>query len=902
MPRAFRDSITIADADGSNEREYTLLVDRYGTIQWFEEGASDDTMPPGEPVSKKSRYWGGGMGETQEMGRGGYFYSENAYHGDPFALKPRPTVNQVVLTDNATPVERFFEAEDAGGNGYLYALAGLEIFKIKQSDQTLKETKTFTGIPTVFAHGSYVGDGNASQAITGLAFQPAVVIVKHAGTQFGVIKTADMAGNNSKLFTTSALITTGIKTLDATPGFTVGNHASVNTSGQTYYWEAWKAEAGVVATGTYTGDGVDDRQITGVGFRPAFVILLAADAEHPWMRSNTHDAGWAAPIGLGGGAVNYIQDFHGDGFEVGTANSVNANGVTYYWFAMPLLAGQLVTGTYAGNGQDSRPITGLGLQPLYLLLAGILSAVGTPHVHRSATIAGDSAQSFKNTANAANLIESLDSDGFTVGSAEYANQNGAVFHYIAFAAGGGTPQVGKPAKWVTLWRVPLGDSLDAQTLTTVHDEGGAGDDTWTINYGLAARHFERCGNKLARATKRHVSLCSADDITNLANWGADYGGVAPYAIGSPDVEITDLVEWADELAVCATDGMYMFDGVALSRQQLPLLHGLTDDDNGKNTLRMASFIFYPSADGYWRWRYGAHKRVDPDADRFYVPAKETSNEPLNLKHYGSDFCGDHVYHACYDGTNYLLMHGKLSEEGDLLWDCLLSTGSAIRAVYVDSDRRLWFGLGNNLLWIQLSQGGEPDGGTFGQQNLVTTIYLDQKILADDIDVRLRMIKVICRNSDAEYKWEIYASRDGAAFAKVGGDITADGETKLYWDPTANLTARRLRLKVVGTATGSFTPTATPPEIIGIEFFGETVPDDARIIRAMLDLEGERAGQNIYEEVLALKNAGVKRVRHPLTGVELNMIIFDHAGANVRQKGYEEATAGITVYMRHGDTS
>jgi len=876
--RTLAEQITIADADGAHECPYPLL-------DWAEGGESDDGVEAGAKVRHVRRFWGGGMGETVELGRGGYYYSENAYHGDPFALKPRPTIGTVTLTGNTTPVERFFEALDAGLSKYVYALAGAKSFKVKLSDRTLAEMKAFANT-TLFAQGTYTGNGT-SKSITGLGFLPAIVIVKSA-TNAGdaVIKTPDLGGNNSRRWATFVFITTGITSLDA-DGFSVGNHAAVNSNEVAYYWEAWKAQAGAVATGSYAGDDTDNRNITGVGFKPGLVHVFGASSQfHTRFSSFAVDN--STRLGESIGMVtNAIQDFNGDGFQVGSGP--NTSGNTYYWVAIRSLPGRFVVGTFETDGQDGRAITGLGFSPIYVIAKSVATSYGC---QRNAVITGDATQYFAALANATNLIESLDTDGFTVGNG--LNVPDTTIHYIALGTGG-TAQVGKPAQWVSKYRVPLGEGADAQTLATVAVAPAT--DTWAVNYGLGARHFTAKGNKLGRARSRYVSLCSADDIGFLDNWGAEY------PVGPPDCVITDLVEWSDELAVCATDGMYMFDGVATSKQQLPLLGGLKDADNGKNTLRMASFIFYPSADGFWRWQYGAHKRVDPDADRFYVPAKETTNEPLNLKHYGSAFCGDHVYHAAYDGTNYHLMHGKLNEEGELVWDCLLSTTNAIKTVYLDSNRYLWFGWGNDLAYIVLSQGGEADGGNFGQASLVTTIYEREIVLAEEADVRLRMVKVITRNMPgATFKWQVFASRDGGTFTQVGADISSDGVKKCYWDPTLNLTARRIRLKYVGTATAGFTPGTTPPEIIFAGVYGEAKPDDAEAVKAVINLDGDRAAETVYTELKARENAGVVKVRHPINNTMLNMIIHKVELTNLKQKAHEEPVAVALVYMRRGDTS
>lgn len=914
MTRALSDTIAIGDADG------TSGIKLYPLLAWEEEAVSDDNMPPGKPVIHKKRFWGGGMGERQNMGRGGVYYSENAYHGDPFALKPRSTIATLTLTNNTVPVERFFEATD-GTNWYLYSLAGAKSFKIKTitGTPTLAETKTFS-TTTIFDQGTYTGDGNDNKAITDCAFQPAFVFIKGDSTEVPVACTADMpAGKSEEWGTSTALVADGIKSLTGT-GFTVGTSDHVNKNGDTYYWYAWKAEAGAVATGTYTGDAADDRDITGAGFKPAFVAIFGdAPGVNPVRFSTFTTADWAVGLAQGGtGWADLIQTFNNDGFQVGTTDQANKAATEFYWVALRALTGRLVIGTYDGDGQDGRPITGVGFSPALVIVKeeGVESLGSTRYgAHRGSNHSGDSSSTFRNIADAANRIESIDSDGFTVGSDNMVNKDGGTYHYICIGAGG-TPQVGKPTKWPDKWLVPGGDNADCQKLTTVHNEGGAGDDTWTELYGLGARHFSRRGNKLARATKRHVSLCSADDVTNPDNWGAEYGGLAEVAMAAPDMEITDLVEWGQELAVCHTGGMVMFDGVATSREQLPLLNGLTDDDNGKNTLRMASFIYYPSADGLWRWRYGQHRRVDPDADPYYGPAEETSGEPVNLKYYGSAFCGDHVYLAAFDGTNYHLMHGRLlNEEGDIRFDCLLaSSTTVIKVPYVDRNRFLWFGYGNNLAYIKLSQGGEPDGGNFGNASLVTTIYEPEIILEDDADVSLRMFKVVVRNMDDgganTYKWELHVSRDGAAFdAQLGTDIQGaamDGVQKRYWDPTSNIRARRLRPKIVGTSTAGYTPTTSAPEIIEYEIHGIAKPDDAEVIKVVINLEPkdlpQRKPATVYDELKTRENAGVVVVRHPILDTMMSMEIYKCDLDFVRQKGYEDPIGVVILWLRHGDTS
>ena len=56
-------------------------------------------------------------------------------------------------------------------------------------------------------------------------------------------------------------------------GMTLGVDWEVNKASTTYYWFALKADTGVFAVGKYTGDGNDNRDITGLGFQPDVVCV-----------------------------------------------------------------------------------------------------------------------------------------------------------------------------------------------------------------------------------------------------------------------------------------------------------------------------------------------------------------------------------------------------------------------------------------------------------------------------------------------------------------------------------------------------------------------------------------------------------------------------------------------------
>ena len=56
-------------------------------------------------------------------------------------------------------------------------------------------------------------------------------------------------------------------------GFRVGDDDRVNKDGITYHYVCWRDSAGVQQFGSYMGNGFDNREITGLGFRPEYVMV-----------------------------------------------------------------------------------------------------------------------------------------------------------------------------------------------------------------------------------------------------------------------------------------------------------------------------------------------------------------------------------------------------------------------------------------------------------------------------------------------------------------------------------------------------------------------------------------------------------------------------------------------------
>jgi uncharacterized repeat protein (TIGR01451 family) len=285
--------------------------------------------------------------------------------------------------------------------------------------------------PMQLTTGSYVGDGVDGRAITGLGFEPDFVIVKSAGANEAVCRTSTMSGDVSKhLGSQSILSGNRIQSLDA-DGFSVGDDADANQSGVTYYWTAFQAGSGQMDLGTYIGNGMDDREITGLGFTPILVIVLGEGAHYAWHRSSTMLSGQSLVFAGMDVGTNRIQELTADGFQIGSHAQVNSLGTKYHYVAWTEIPGRAGNGSYVGDGTDDREIKELGFQPDFVF---IKEAGPSPALHRPSSLAGDTAQFFAAYANAADNIQALQPDGFQIGSSWFVNDFLYTYHWSAFSA------------------------------------------------------------------------------------------------------------------------------------------------------------------------------------------------------------------------------------------------------------------------------------------------------------------------------------------------------------------------------------------------------------------------------------------------------------------------------------
>jgi hypothetical protein len=180
-----------------------------------------------------------------------------------------------------------------------------------------------------------------------------------------------------------------------------------------------------VITGTYVGDGADDRLIASLPLRPAAVIVRPAAIAHTFIRTSVMPLDRTKLMGATRDdlVADVIQSFTADGFVVGTA--ANAAGVVHHFVAFAAVDGEIAVGSYVG-ASGPLPVN-VGFAPAHVMAFRAGYALG----HRSRAM---------NTSLAVwgtivpELIRSLDPMGFTVGDSAL-NVAGATHYYLAVKEG-----------------------------------------------------------------------------------------------------------------------------------------------------------------------------------------------------------------------------------------------------------------------------------------------------------------------------------------------------------------------------------------------------------------------------------------------------------------------------------
>ena len=198
-----------------------------------------------------------------------------------------------------------------------------------------------------FSVCTYTGVGGTSTTIKhGLSTAPTLMLIKNRdqGDDWAVYHQG--IGNTHRLYLNNTdaatdAIGTFRDTSPTTAIFTVGDHASVNISGEKYVAYIFAEKKGYSKFGSYTGNGNADGTFVYTGFKPAWVMIKRTDSTNNWgimdnKRSTFNEVGDQLMANTSDAEDNPTsgRDFLSNGFKLReTGNAINGSGASYIYMA-----------------------------------------------------------------------------------------------------------------------------------------------------------------------------------------------------------------------------------------------------------------------------------------------------------------------------------------------------------------------------------------------------------------------------------------------------------------------------------------------------------------------------------------------------------------------------------------
>ena len=309
----------------------------------------------------------------------------------------------------------------------------------------------------------------SSQSITGVGFQPDLIIVKNRTTTGNHYTNDIIRGASQKISTNSAsaeFTQDGISSFDS-DGFTVGTASTdTNNSGNNYVSWNWKAngagssntDGSITSTVsanttsgfsivTYTGNGTDGATVGHGLTSPKLILIKSRGAATPWIMygypnhpsfstdgsllqlestsamadSSTKEAS------IGASTVTFV-DAGGD---------INASGVDFVMYCFQEKQGFSKFGSYVGNGSTDGTFVYTGFKPAFILYKNI-STVENWEIHDTKRNPSNLSNKifYANQSIAEATTDRIDilSNGFKSRTTNSAcNSSGNTYIYMAFA-------------------------------------------------------------------------------------------------------------------------------------------------------------------------------------------------------------------------------------------------------------------------------------------------------------------------------------------------------------------------------------------------------------------------------------------------------------------------------------
>ena len=224
---------------------------------------------------------------------------------------------------------------------------------------------------------TYTGTGS-SEGITGVGFQPDVVLIKNRGESDDWNHQNDVLGvAKTQAWNTDAAVADETDCIDSfdSDGFTVDSDDKVNASSETYVAYCWKesADAGFDIY-TYSGTGSAVTVSHSLGVVPDLILNFlntgsAWDSTSYWNTSSMGTGkGLFMPLTNAAQSTTYVDSTSTTNF---VTTNMSASGRTYFGYAIANKEGLVKVGEYEGNADNDGTFVYTGFRPAFILIKSI---------------------------------------------------------------------------------------------------------------------------------------------------------------------------------------------------------------------------------------------------------------------------------------------------------------------------------------------------------------------------------------------------------------------------------------------------------------------------------------------------------------------------------------------------
>ena len=821
----------------------------------------------GGPVEETWSDWSGGMGETERKSKRGYFFSDGWDATQEGVLRFSSTVKALVSTALSTGHGYFFEATGAAGTPTFDAASTTSATAANSFSLSHTIASQDNRLLIAFTHAQGTFPDTASVICSGIPMTRVARI------------------NRTGLMSTAAWILvnppTGANTI-----VIASNGASFDweVNALSYYGMNTKdpirsiagAHGASTAPSTAVASATNDLVVDGLGAATAGTAAAGAGQTERVDTTTEFRQGASEEAGAGSVTMNWTLGSAADWTIL--ALSLKPSTAVYYYCADA--SAQYLTSTAGGAiwkltyDSDAGPVEVLAL------------AQSTVTAGSTSTTLEDSTAPFGGASAYVNRIVKLtggtgsgqyrrisahDTNTLTVSTWDVTPDTSTTYvvldsHWVSGAT------FGRPAYFISKWKVPAGAGVNTEELTTVAAPLSL--DTWTSKADPDALHF----STYQKGTGAHLAGAStASTIGSSAS--ADVALTALGTVGDTSTSITDLIESQGFLFVPKEDAFYELDSDGVTRPvDIGLSRGNVDNQNGRTSAAFGDVIISPY-NSLLRYQIGSG--MIPIGIEELPGFRRVENTgivpPKDRKPVACARAGKYLY-TCYNNTaKSMLTQGRYRGSGDppgpeWLWHSIRDL-SLCKGMFVDSQNRLWLkgadpdSAQRAFQVIELDkQGGLDTQYRRGAISEIYTFFADEWIPNDGEQVQLRTFEIeLAGGWSAQTSLALQVYRDnGNSAESVGSAVTAAGVPIKNWTTGTTDTAYRVRPVLAVTTGATYAPLTTDPTAIRFRIKGRKpmiyrdVIDANDIVLQEFGLTSEDARQALYR----LQDQGVIAFNEP----------------------------------------